>query len=653
VCGIAGFLTHDRILPAQLSAIGEAMARAIAHRGPDDAGVWIDGDAGVVLGHRRLSVLDLSPAGHQPMISASRRFVVVFNGEIYNHRRLRAELGDHPWRGQSDTETLLACVERWGLLATLKKSTGMFALVLWDRQNRELTLARDRMGEKPLYCGWQGATFMFASELKALRAHPKFQGEIEQAALPLYLRHLAVPAPYSIYRGIHKVVPGTAITISSRSGPGSIPEPAAYWSLQETVVAGHARPFSGDDHEALSELEERLAEAVSLQRVADVPLGAFLSGGVDSSAVVAMMQVQSSRPVRTFTIGFHESAYNEAPYAKAVARHLGTDHNELYVTPKESMDVISRLPELYDEPFADSSQIPTYLVAQLARQHVTVSLSGDGGDELFGGYGRYFSATRLMRKIRSLPAGGRKIIARGIQWLSPELLGSLLDRILLLRHGSRQSSADRLHALAEVLECRHAERIYGLMISHWRDPLKTCKGEKGFPSIYDTRERWFHIDAFEECMMYADALSYLPDDILVKVDRAAMAVSLETRIPMLDHRIVEFAWHLPLHFKMRNGKGKWLLRQLLYKYVPEKLVNRGKKGFGVPIDHWLRGPLREWAEELLAEDRLEREGFFYPKPIRRRWEQHVSGQCNWRDSLWAILMFQAWLAARQSKTQAI
>ena len=500
------------------------------------------------------------------------------------------------------------------------------------------------MGEKPLYYGWQGGAFLFASELKALRVHPKFRGEIERDVLPLYLRHLVVPAPYSIYRGIRKLVPGTAITISSRTSPGTLADPAPYWSLHDAVVEGQRRPFDGDDALALHELETRLAEAVKLQRVADVPLGAFLSGGIDSSLVVAVMQAQSSRPVKTFTIGFHESSYNEAHHAKAVARHLGTDHSELYVTPRESMDVIPKLLHLYDEPFADSSQIPTYLVSKLARQCVTVSLSGDGGDELFGGYGRYFSTCRVWRKLHRISPRAREIMARSLRLLSPELLGKLLDPILLVRNrASRQSYTDRLPALAGALECKQPEEFYALMTSQWREPLKICKDEREAAPILADPGRWPRLSTYEERVMYADALSYLPDDILVKVDRAAMAVSLETRIPLLDHRVVEFAWRLPLRFKMRNGRGKWLLRQLLLKSVPERLITRAKQGFGAPIDHWLRGPLRDWAEDLLTEERLKRDGFFQPKPIRQRWQRHLSGHCNWRDSLWTILMFQAWL----------
>ena len=648
MCGLAGFVDHQ-LSSDQYCLVAETMACTIAHRGPDDSGVWVDHEAGIALAHRRLSIIDVSAAGHQPMVSASGRFLIVFNGEIYNYGDLRAELGHQSWRGHSDTETLLAGIECWGLVSTLKRSRGMFAFALWDRLTRELKLGRDRMGEKPLYYGWQGSAFLFASELKALRAHPKFRREIDGAVLPLYLRHLSVPAPYSIYRGIRKLVPGTVVTISSGTSAGTLPDPVPYWSLRDAVAEGKRRPFHGDDTDALAELETRLREAVNLQRIADVPLGAFLSGGIDSSLVVAMMQMQSSRPVKTFTIGFHESRYNEAHHANAVARHLGTDHSELYVTSRETLDVIPKLPQLYDEPFADSSQISTYLVSKLARQRVTVSLSGDGGDELFGGYGRYFSTGRVWRKLRLWPSRGRWLLARSLRLLSPEVVGHLLDPILLLHDRRfRQSYADRLQALAGALECDRPEQFYALMTSQWREPLMICKdGNEPAPTLVDS-EGLPSLHAYEERVMYADAVSYLPDDILVKIDRAAMAVSLETRIPLLDHRVVEFAWCLPLRFKMRNGQGKWLLRQLLHKSVPAPLASRAKHGFGVPVDDWLRGPLREWAEDLLKEERLNQDGFFQSKPIRQRWHDHLSGRCNWRDSLWTILMFQDWLKADSS-----
>lgn len=634
-----------------------AMAQRIVHRGPDDSGVWVDVEAGIALAHRRLSILDLSPAGHQPMVSVLGRYVIVFNGEIYNYLELRRELDDSPhhgllqgeggvphWRGHSDTETLLACFEAWGIEATLKKSVGMFAIALWDRAERVLTLARDRMGEKPLYYGWQGETFLFGSELKALRAHPAFQGKIDRDSLALMLRHNYIPAPYSIYQGIRKLPPGTYLKLLMGKREG---EPVPYWSLREVAERGQAQPFVGSETEAVTALEAHLLESIGLQMIADVPLGAFLSGGVDSSTVVALMQAQSIRPVKTFTIGFHEEGYNEAQHAKVVARHLDTEHTELYVTPDEAMNVIPHLPALYDEPFSDSSQIPTFLLSQLAKQHVTVSLSGDAGDELFGGYGRYFLARSIWRKVGWIPYVWRKGLARGIRLLSPEAwnaIGQPFANFLL--GGLRpRPFGDRTHKLAEIIADGSREKIYRGLVSIWKRPADVVIGGTEPPTALTDRSSWPAIHDFEQRMMYLDTMSYLPDDILVKVDRAAMGVSLETRVPFLDHRVVEFAWGLPLSMKIRGGQGKWILRQVLYKYVPEELIERPKMGFGVPIDSWLRGPLKEWAEALLDESRLKREGYFNPAPIRQKWVEHLSGQRNWQYYLWDVLMFQAWLEA--------
>lgn len=647
MCGMAGFLDPRlRWGSENIAKLAESMGATIGHRGPDDSGSWADPHAGVAFGHRRLAVVDLSPAGHQPMASSSGRFVAVFNGEIYNHRQLRIDVGEHAWRGHSDTETLLAGVECWGLKETLVRSTGMFALALWDRLERELTLARDRMGEKPLYYGWQGGTFLFGSELKALRAHPACRNEIDRDALALFMRHGYIPAPYSIYRGIRKLMPGTLLTLGREHTAARVmPAPQTYWSLHDVVVAGMASPFDGDDAEAIAELQQRLMEAIRLQRVADVPLGAFLSGGLDSSLVAALMQAQSSRPVKTFTIGFHEQRYNEAHHARAVADHLGTDHTELYVTARQAQEVIPSLPRLYDEPFADSSQIPMYLISRLARQEVTVALSGDGGDELFGGYSRYFNAAHLWRRMQLLSPRVRDMIARGITAVAPDVSTVLLAPVLTaVGRGTSVPAGERLSALAAALRCHNDVHFYRLMISQWRSPLSVVPGAREVPTTLTKPEAWPALSSFEARLMYADALTYLPDDILVKVDRAAMGVSLETRVPLLDHRVVEFAWRLPLSMKMRSGEGKWIVRQLLYKHVPEPLVNRPKMGFGVPIDDWLRGPLREWAEALLSVDRLKREGWFFPEPIRERWQQHRSGKYNWGNSLWGILAFQSWLA---------
>ena len=655
MCGIAGLF--GRLRP-ELASIVEKMVASIRYRGPDDSGVWCDERVGIGLGHARLSILDLSPEGHQPMVSASGRYVIVFNGEIYNHLELRRELGDFSpppsfnqrergarhWRGHSDTETLLASVEAWGIEATLKKSVGMFAIALWDRVERVLTLARDRMGEKPLYYGWQGDTFLFGSELKALKVHPAFQGEIDRGSLALMLRHNYIPAPYSIYKGIRKLPPGTYLNLMLGKREGEL---VHYWSVREVAEQGQAQPFAGSETEAIKTLETHLLESIGLQMIADVPLGAFLSGGIDSSTVVALMQAQSSRPVKTFTIGFHEEGYDEAPHAKSVARHLGTEHTELYVMPKEAMSVIPRLPALYDEPFSDSSQIPTFLVSELARRHVTVSLSGDGGDELFGGYNRYFWATHIWRRVGWAPQPLRAALAGALMALPPSAWNGLfrgLSRFLPV--GWRYANpGDKLHKLAEVLAVRTPEEIYLDLVSHWKQPTEVVRGTHEPPTVLTDPARWADLPDFEQRMMYLDQMTYLPDDILTKVDRAAMGVSLETRVPFLDHRLVEFAWSLPLAMKIHDGQGKWLLRQVLNGHVPKGLMERPKMGFGVPIDVWLRGSLKGWAEELLDEARLQREGYFNPRPIREKWAEHLTGRRNWSYYLWDVLMFQAWLEA--------
>lgn len=648
MCGIVGFLDplqHMRNMQPQ--KVVEDMANAIMSRGPDDMGSWLDLGTCIALGHRRLSILDLSPAGHQPMRSACGRYMVVFNGEIYNHSELRCELERSEetliWRGHSDTETLLAAVASWGMESALKKFVGMFAFALWDCQTRTLTLARDRLGEKPLYYGWQGSTFLFGSELKALKVHPSFNAEIDRQALALFLRHNYVPAPYSIYRDIFKLLPGTYFSL--RAGEREV-QPKAYWSARLVAEAGQREPFPGTEQNAAEELQRLLSQAIAGQMIADVPLGAFLSGGLDSSTIVALMQAQSKRAVKTFTIGFLNEGYNEAEQAKAVARHLGTEHTELYVTPQEAMAVIPRLPLLYDEPFADSSQIPTFLVAEMARRHVTVSLSGDGGDELFGGYNRYSWATNIWQRMGCLPQSLRLALAGVLTVLPPQAWNVVFQGLgKLLPAGWRYANpGDKLHKLAEVLSVRSQEEMYRNLVSLWKQPGKVVIGGNEHPFLMNAANQ-SDLQDFSHRMMYLDLVSYLPDDILVKVDRAAMGVSLETRVPFLDHRLVEFAWRLPLSMKIRNGQGKWILRQVLYKQVPKELVERPKMGFGIPLDVWLRGPLREWAETLLAEDRLRREGFFNPAPIREKWAEHLSGRRNWSYLLWSVLMFQAWLEA--------
>lgn len=644
MCGFAGFLSAaGGIDCTQAQEVLRHMANAIVHRGPDSDGYWADPALGIGLAHRRLAIVDLSPAGTQPMASGSGRYVLAFNGEIYNHQLLRQSLEREgkviaPWRGHSDTETLLAGFSAWGLVPTLQRAIGMFAIALWDRELRTLTLARDRMGEKPLYYGWQGqgkaATFLFGSELPALRSHPAFTADISRDALALYMRHNCIGGANSIYSGIRKLLPGHVLTVSCMA-----PEPVLYewWSAADVAAKSVAQPFAGRPEEAVTGLEALLRNAVGQQMMADVPLGAFLSGGIDSSTVVALMQAQSARPVRTFSIGFHEEGYNEAEHAKAVAKHLGTEHTELYVTPEQALAVIPKLPTLYSEPFADSSQIPTFLVSQLARQHVTVSLSGDAGDELFCGYNRYQMTAGVWDKVSRLPRPMRRLAAGVITSVPPgawDKAGALL---------SMSRIGDKLHKGAALLGSRSVADLYRGMVSHWSDPVNLVLGASEPATVLTGAAPALPGLSDVERMMALDMLSYLPDDILVKVDRAAMGVSLETRVPMLDHRVVEFAWSLPLAYKLREGVTKWPLRQVLYRHVPPELIERPKMGFGVPIDHWLRGPLREWAETLLAEPRLRGEGFFNPEPIRQKWAEHLSGQRNWQYHLWDVLMFQAWL----------
>ncbi len=646
MCGITGFVDRSRSRAAEeLRAIAEQMSASLLHRGPDDGGVWVDAASGVALGHRRLSIVDLSPEGHQPMRSADGRFVLVYNGEIYNFDELRVSLESigQIFRGHSDTEVLLAGFCRWGVRDTLKKTVGMFALALWDTTTRTLYLARDRMGEKPLYYGWHRDTLLFCSELKALQAHPAWEREIDRGAVALLMRYGYVPAPHSIYRGIHKLTPGTVLALRCddvATARTAVPE--AFWSARERAEAADADPFSGSEAEAIDALEAALSDSVRMQMVADVPVGAFLSGGIDSATVVALMQSHSVRPVKTFSIGFHEAEYNEAPHAAAVARHLGTDHTDLYVTAHEAMLVIPTLPRLYDEPFADSSQIPTYLVAALARRQVTVSLSGDGGDELFCGYSRYGLAYRSWQTIAAAPS----FVQKGLHAVVRSTPAHVLNAALQLSTPSiarRRRSRGEWQQVAAALCDRSGDSFYRTVMSHWLEPEALMRDAGEAADVFVDRSRLPDLADFRKRMMYVDAISYLPDDILVKVDRAGMSVSLETRMPLLDHRVVELAWRMPIGLKVRDGVGKWLLRQVLYRHVPKALVERPKMGFGLPIDTWLRGPLREWAETLLGESRLKREGYFNAASVRTAWDAHLSGRVDQHSLLWNVLMFQSWL----------
>jgi asparagine synthase (glutamine-hydrolysing) len=666
MCGITGVLT--RHFDDASSRSVEQMTDTLQHRGPDGKGIWLNRESGVGLGHRRLAILDLSPAGHQPMHSGLGRYVMVFNGEVYNHLSLRKQLKDggdrqKAWQGHSDTETLLACFETWGIKKSLQNFVGMFSLAVWDRQERQLTLARDRMGEKPLYYGWcngSSGSFIFGSELKALRRYPGFTNPVARDVLPLYLRCSYIPAPYSIYQDIYKLEPGCMLTVGTLEPhvePSFTPRAPCgdtgwtlqrYWSLHDQVINRESGMML-DEQEALSSLETALTASVRIQSVADVPLGAFLSGGIDSSLIAALMQGQATKPIKTFTIGFEEDGYSEAVYAKAVAEHLHTDHTELYLNASQAMDVIPQLPTMYDEPFADSSQIPTFLVAQMARQYVTVALSGDGGDELFGGYNRYLWAPNIWKKIAWLPYTLR-------QQLSRLLVRASKNDLLRQQQGIAQRlpialAGEKLQKLGQRLQgVRDIDDFYLSLVSEWRTPEEAVMTGHEPESLLLNREQWPQLERAEERMMYLDAMTYLPDDILCKVDRAAMGVSLETRVPFLDYRVVELAWRFPLHMKIRDGQGKWPLRRLLYKYVPKELIERPKQGFAIPLGEWLRGPLRDWAEYLLDPVRLSEQGYFKPELIRQKWQEHLSGKYNREHSLWSILMFQAWLEIQQENS---
>jgi len=637
MCGIVGILTIAGGSRERLECQAAAMADSLAHRGPDDHGIWTDPEAGVALAHRRLSIVDLSQTGHQPMVSADGRFVIVFNGEIYNFRDLQPELEARGirFRGHSDTEVILEAIAALGVAATVKRLIGMFTIGVWDRRLRTLTLMRDRLGIKPLYWAKFGSLFLFGSELKALRACPEWSPRLNYSAVAAFMRHGYVPAPYSIYSGISKLEPGCILTLPW----GGELQINKFWDARMVAREGLADPFQFSDKETTDRLESLLLDSIRRRLVADVPVGAFLSGGIDSSTVVALMKVASANLVRTYSIGFDVSGYDEVPHAAAVARHLRTEHTELNVTSKDAFDVIPRLPDIYDEPFADSSQIPTYLVSAMTRQHVTVALSGDGGDELFGGYYRYQLTKRLWRSLALAPRPVRHAIAQGLRTLSPERWTSLID-IFALGMWPAQAG-DKLHKLASILTIDDIDTIYRNLVTHWEPQILLPGVDEPKGPLWDATLAHDFPDLLER-MQFLDLVTYLPDDILTKVDRASMAVALEVRVPLIDHRVVEFAWRIPRQKLIRNGVGKWPLRQVLYRYVPPELVERPKSGFGIPLGRWLRGPLRDWAESLLGEQRLREAGVFDVAQIRRVWDEHISGTRNWQYLIWDVLMFEAW-----------
>ena len=646
MCGIAGIIQFDgRRGRREIQLTIDAMTDTLEHRGPNSRGTWVDREWGVGLGHRRLAIRDLSPTGHQPMVSSCGRYVIVYNGEVYSHKEIGIDLEKRGrrLRGSSDTEVIVEACAEWGVAHTVTRLIGMFAFALFDRETKELYLVRDRLGIKPVYWGLHDGQLIFGSELKALRAADGWSPRLDRDALAAFLRHNYIPAPHSIYQGVKKLEPGCMLKI----GRDGVPQISRFWNLRSIVERGIASPSQASDEEILHELDGLLRDAVQRRMVSDVPLGALLSGGIDSSLVTALMAEHSDRPINTFSIGFQEQEFNEAPYAREIAKHLGTHHTELYVEPGHALDLVERLPYWYDEPFADSSQIPTMLVCELTKRHVTVVLSGDGGDELFAGYNRYTLGLDMWGKAGLAPFPVRRLLSRALLTQSTDRLDAL-GRLLPSRW-RRSQLGNKLHKFAHAVLLDDPDALYRRMLSHWTEPDDLVIGGHEPKGILWDESVARTIPDFLDRMQFLDTMTYLPDDILTKVDRASMSVALEARVPLLDHRIVELAWRLPRRMKLRDGQSKWALRQVLYQRVPRQLIERPKMGFGVPFDQWLRGPLRKWAEDLLDEQRLERQGLLAPKPIRESWQAHLQG-ANWGYPLWDVLMAQAWIEANPEVT---
>jgi len=653
MCGIAGFLDSRRSAPASTEAdviLGNMIAE-LSHRGPDGEGIWSDAESGVWLAHRRLSIIDLSDEGRQPMVSVGGRYVVTFNGEIYNFKILKVELEKlgHSFRGHSDTEVMLAAFEQWGVRLAVCRFVGMFAFAVWDKATRSLYAGRDRLGKKPLYFSQEGGLFLFGSELKALIRHPAFNAEIDAVSVASMLKYSFVAGCRSIYKTVCKLAPGHLLCVKQATSGGFELNQERYWSAEEVYADGERHRFQGSFESAVDRLEQLLKESVSIRMISDVPFGAFLSGGIDSSAVVALMQAQSSRLVRTFTIGFREDLFDEAAYARQVASHLGTNHTEIYLEASDALNVIPHLPEIFDEPFADASQIPTFLVSWLARRSVTVALSGDGGDELFAGYRRYFRWRQLWGTLRQLPGPARRILSRVILRLPPRFWNTILCPIkrLIEKRAGVAEIGQQVHKAAQVLALGSQDDLYDWLLTVWlTPPVEIAADEIGRSPI--VQRAAVSTEAYFNRMSMVDIKGYLTDDILVKVDRASMANSLEVRAPILDHRIVEFAATLPFDYRVDSNGGKRVLREMVYRYVPKRLLDRPKAGFGVPIDEWLRGPLLGWASDLLTAESLKCSGILMPEPIMQKWRAHLSGMESWGAHLWSVLMFQAWYFSRRS-----